>query len=280
MLLRLFMPFFAITSIIGCSAAVNSVIPQPDWITTESPTSRGIFIVAHGLNNSGSVMNPIIKVLNDEGYDCLRITLVGHEGQRKKTSSDLWISQVEQAVILAKEKYPNAEINFLGFSTGAAVEIATIPQLQSTKISRIIFFAPALSMNWYTVLIRPITYLYYVGIPAFTLAPKDYRVYQWPSFGLYRAMLNSIDAALDVNPELIQKTSGLVFLSPDDEFINEQGTIDWIAENKFPWKTERVIPHAAFSGSWKHLILDERTIGSEGWEKVKESIHNFLTRSS
>lgn len=237
----------------------------------------GVAVLTHGLNNKPSVMSSLAEFLREVGFHSLLVTLPGHSKKNPAASGELWTREVVNAMNFARSKYRDLEILPVGFSAGTLASLLAIIDDKDLNIKKSILLAPPISLRWYTNGIKPFLPLHYLGLPVFTLAPKEYRLYKFPSLSLYNALYDLRDRLDEIKEsEKLQEIKSLVFLSPKDEFISHKSNIKWIRTNFPSWKIVEIRPEPEIQNSWEHLIIDQMSLGLTSWNKMKEDIKEFL----
>ena len=235
-------------------------------------SSTKVYIVLHGLNNHPKVMNELVHEINAMGSDCLRLTLTGHNGNDDaEASRQAWLSDISKAVEYANKTYPDAEIHFLGFSAGGAAIINYLDRNPQMPAKQALLIAPALSLRAYAHLVRIFLPLGHIGIPAFSVAPADYRRYTFPSFKLYQALFET-QAAVEflTNQDRFKKIRLNILLADGDELISGEGIREWVINNGLADSAEvRTITFGDSVPDYKHQIIDKATVGEKNWEIVR-----------
>lgn len=237
----------------------------------------GTYIVVHGLNNTPEVMNDLSGVITDLGYNAIRVTLSGHNGDDdSNVSADQWRNDIKGAIEYKEETAPGSDLFFLGFSLGAAAITSYLDNNTSIKVKKIVFLAPGIAINRYLHIVRILTPLRYLGIPAISIAPRDYREYLFPSFKLYSSFFNLYDSVRELkNPDRFFNINMKLMVVDGDELISEEGVKKWIKENKL---TDTVKISKLFYDKNRltrynnHQIIDQRSIGEKNWEILKAFI--------
>jgi len=226
-------------------------------------------------------MNSLIQELNKASYHALRITLSGHEkGENSKHSADpsIWIDDVRRGYCRAKDAFPSHPLLNLSYSTGAAVSIAFLDKHHYALFDKMVLFAPSVSLRSTSYAPKLITGLraFDLSLPSF--APEKYRQHHSTSLHSYNALFKTISAVQELSRgEAIGKIETLVFISPTDEFVSLSRLRNWKEKNHLVnWKVEKVYPRTPDHRDFFHLIIDEPSLGTEEWTRVREMLKNFL----
>ena len=259
----------------GSALALSITHSGSSFFPTQKPGSKQVTIVLHGLNNKPEVMNELIGVLNDQGKDCVRVALTGHNGDDdSKASQKAWLKDIESAITYAENLRPASRISFLGFSAGGTVIINYLDQHSEVEVDGIYLFAPALALKTYAQLVRLFIPLGFFGIPGFSVAPYEYRKYSFPSFKLYKSLFDTYNEVQTLkNPVRFKKTTLNILLAEGDELVSNSGIRRWLDKNQLAefakietFEFEETVP------DYKHQIIDPATLGTKNWERIREII--------
>jgi alpha-beta hydrolase superfamily lysophospholipase len=275
----------------------SSVPDFATWLGVDETTKpTGVALIIHGLNCRPSRMIRIANMLVAQGIECLNLSLSGHGCEDDDSSSDretqdrrrlevfksvsrsLWLSEARAAYEIARERADDRGVPLIlvGFSLGAAVgsDLASGPR-SDICFEGMILFAPAFSVHWYTRFLR-----FLAPFPRLTLkslSPKDYAANPGTPIAAYNALFKSI-AALRNRQARQRAVDALIFIDPKDELVSYRklralcegpGTGRWTLVDT---------PKSLRKGrrDYHHLIIDEPSLGSEGWSDVIRHVKQFL----
>ena len=169
------------------------------------------------------------------------------------------------------------QINLLGFSMGGALSVNFIDSLPNSKIDKMILFAPAIDIKFFTNLLYPMLWLRHVNLSLPSFTPEYYQENSFTSFDTYNALLDLEESAQNIkNPQNFQIPT-LVFHDPNDGLVSYSGLKSWIERYQLSnWKIVELDSDAKISGLKNHMLIDEQGLGEKAWLKVKEEITDFL----
>jgi len=260
---------------------------------TTEPTA--VALIIHGLNFRPSRMSQIANMLVAQGVECLNLSLSGHsehdasspdpttqERRRleafKSVSRSLWLSEVRAAYKLARGRADDLDVPLIlvGFSLGAALgsDLASAPEFDAS-FEGMILFAPAFSVHWYTRFLRGLAV--FPRLTFRSLSPKEYAANQGTPIAAYTALFKSL-AALRKNQARRTAPNALIFVDPGDELVNYRGLralCDGPGAER--WTLVPTVKTLRKDRrDYHHLIIDEASLGSEGWAKVICHVQQFM----
>lgn len=215
-------------------------------------------ILVHGLNNPPELMKPIQQRLDQLGISSTIGRLTGHyeEGGRlerfKQVTPEIWKADVERLT----QEHP-ADF-FVGFSLGALLG-ALVAQEGRGQFKKMIFFAPAFYLRPWSYLPRA---LGFTNITFRSAMPKNTRANVGTPVKAYLALFELVrqfEAAKLTTPHLI-------IANPLDELVDYQRTREHFPDTLSITRTPKV----------KHLIVSEKYVGPENWEKIWREIRKFI----
>jgi hypothetical protein len=142
-----------------------------------------------------------------------------------------------------------------------------------------ILFSPAFSLNWNSYLIKPLLPLKYFDLSLPSAAPLEYRVDSSTSFDGYSASFTAVERANRLsNPQKLKALPVKIFANPKDIIVNFSGIMRWLKHHGLTqrWAVDIVRPKPRISGTYNHLIIDERSLGTSEWNRVKQSLVSFF----
>lgn len=245
------------------------------------PKLKAFCVVCHGLNSHPESMGSLVNLLKEEGVETKEVILKGHEGDlslMKSVSASLWLDELEAAYRESRKKADEqgVPLYYLGFSLGGLLNASLMQKNKEVFYEKILLFAPALSLRLSSELARVFKLL---GdsfmIPNFS--PKGYRYHDGASAGAYKALFDLLDG---VRKEKFRdlNTKTLIFIDPLDELVSCGGLKR--IKSKYHMSQWKIVSIKKDKSSaqyrFRHLILDEATLGSGAWEFLQEKIRDFL----
>lgn len=253
--------------------------PHFTWTKADGKV-KGVFIVAHGLNNHAEVMRPLIKVLSSQGFHSVLVTLTGHQSVKEMSefeiSPETWLEDILLATCLAKKSFPEQPLYGMGFSAGGAALVSVLKSSLNSKLEKLILFAPSLSIRTAPSLVRLLLPLRFFGLSLPSLAPPSYQAHSSTSLQAYHALMRNIDYLATVPRHVNVPT--LVFSSPKDFLVSFSGLKKWIKKNKLSnWILVPISPKKDGIDKSLHIIIDDSRLNSTNWALIGEQIQSFLT---
>jgi len=242
-----------------------------EWFVADQ--AKGNFVIVHGLNVKPSKMNSLANFLKDSGYSSYVVKLKSHwEKERTELKASDWKQDVFEAW---NETKPKSELPtyLLGYSLGGLVSSILV---QERKIApeKMILLAPALSLKWNTNKLAPALNLAPNDFEIPSFSPKEYRAHPTTRIDQYTALFELFNEFDKSSKSELYKVKTLVFIDPDDELVSPNG-LEEIANKTDNW----VLKNIHFENSiYNHLIIDEKSLGVELWQKLKLEILSFLAQ--
>ncbi len=234
---------------------------------------KSIFIVVHGLNLKPSKMNSLIKVLGEQHHGVIRLALMSDHDPA--FTVDSWQRQAIDYYCLAvnEAKKRQLAISFLGYSIGATIGSFLISQ--KYMFDKLILFAPALNLRWYSKIPERLPLPNGVILPSFN--HKQYRHFNGLKILTYQAQ-----AQLRKKFSLEQLTTWpktLIFMREKDEIVSYQGLSFFRNPSYQKIKFITLDSLNGFSVRGKnHLIIDRESLGNESWSIVLKNMNAFLEK--
>jgi len=226
-------------------------------------------------------MDPLAETLASNGYLVHRITLHGHNGRTPQIFDEtVWLNEVTQSYQEIRSRFPELPTYVLGYSLGGLTVMTMLESLPPAQYPRgMILLAPAISLR------GAIDVLSALHIPPpFTwalpnLAPKEYRRYDYTPLFWYSntlALYRNVDDLQDI--ERLGTIPTMVVLNEADEIVSPEGTVRWIEHHRLSpsWRIEMVQPTESLFPLKEHLIIDEASLGSAEWSRLRALIADFL----
>jgi hypothetical protein len=138
-----------------------------------------------------------------------------------------------------------------------------------------ILFAPAFRVHWYTRLLRLLSPFPRLMLKSFS--PSQYAANPATPVAAYNALFRSL-AALPDRPDHQRVTNALIFIDPKDELVSYRA-LRTLCESQVSSSWQLVeTPKQLRKGErdYHPLIIDEASLGSEGWGDVVRQVDSFL----
>lgn len=249
--------------------------------TAEVP-ARGAVVIAHGLNQRPSSMDPLAEIFRSHGYHTLRISLAGHEAPSTETfSSETWVKQITSSLQETQRRYPHLPVYYLGYSMSGLAAVRALDSDPSFSPKKMILLAPALSLH---TLVESASVLRWFPPTTFSvrnLAPQAYRRYPRTPLFWYRNVAEMYQqAAVLQHSTRAATTPTLVFANPRDELVSLKGLQSWISDNKLSdaWTLSVIRPRTPDPRLAEHLLIDQRALGEESWRSMTTQIFDFISK--
>lgn len=240
--------------------------------------------VLHGLNAHPARMSDIAKLLESLGYKTTNGTLTGHapnttQSDIEKISAERWKKDFREQWHSANKdcETQSSERVFVGFSLGALTGMNLFDSGEEKLLpSKMILLAPALALRKKTLLIRTVSWLPFGALPS--LNHPDYRVSASTTLSSYDALFKLHDTWQNWAWRKTSFISTLLFLAPEDELVNSEKIEQEIRQRKLDDWTLSWISNSAskLKPNYHHLIIDERSQGTEEWQKFTALTKTFL----
>jgi esterase/lipase len=226
-------------------------------------------------------MDSLIAQLNSSFIPALRLSLSGHEPAEEMANSatvDRWRCDIDQGLKQLRNRYPKSAIVGIGFSLGGTLLADAIVRTNPSPLTGLVLLAPAIKFTWRGTAIRMLSVLRAFGVALKSKSLAAYRAHDETPLSAYHALFALASGLTrQSSAEPLVTIPALVLVSPKDELISMTGLSLWIEENELArWKLESITPRASIEGSYQHLIVDEPSLGSEEWHRVKDILDLFL----
>ncbi|NRA68204.1 MAG: alpha/beta hydrolase [Pseudobacteriovorax sp.] len=239
---------------------------------------RGIFALAHGLNNQATCLTDIRTKLQDLGFITLNLTLAGHENTSdwSQPSRHSWLenfNSLESSVADIRKNQPSLPAYFLGFSTGALVFMDHVLSTQSSTFSYAVMIAPAITLRKRSKLLKWPSRIF-PGLSIKSLSPDGIRRHDHLPMSFYRALFESLDAVRDTLDSNEFPVKSLVACRPRDELVCYK-SLNHLSKEKFSHMDFLRLRQTKAS-KFHHLAIDKKNLGSANWQKLFEEIEKGL----
>lgn len=240
-------------------------------------------IVVHGLNLRPSKMEAFEQLLQKNGAEILRVALLGHRGsleEQKQLTWNQWMDQYHDHYCWAKARATKLNIPLinLSFSLGALVTLGHIQNSENSPYQKLIMIAPAAWIHWYGKIPSWFSFLGgEIGIPSKNL--KEYRSQKTTSLAAYEAMSVGRDEVEELSSKNINNQT-LIIMDPDDELVSLKKIKKFVEEKELnnSWKILEISnKNHSLKKSYHHLIVDEKTMGSDSWKAVIDELSSFIS---
>jgi len=257
------------------------------WIQVENP--KAVAIIIHGLNMRPNKMDDLSEYFHQKNIAVLQVALRGHiksidqEKEWANLQSTDWSKEAFvtycQAMQTAQKK--DLPLYLVGYSLGGALLSDLLlrhPQNFYAKTKQILL-APAISLPWYTSLIK-ISRLFgsKAIIPSFNI--ESYKAFRGTSVSGYNALFDITDHFENATSENYKSLDipTLVLMDPKDELVSFRGINKIISKNKLSnWKLETIDNNSSqLPGKYHHLIVDKESLGIDGWQRLTKLMDSFI----
>lgn len=245
--------------------------------------------VLHGLNTNPQRMTDLAQLMEGLGYKSRVGVLSGHEKtpadvSGRTVSAEVWLNDFREQWQLANEgcESEQAQRIFVGYSLGALTGMSVFdqPSEKSLKPTKMILLAPALMLRKKTLLIRSISWLPFGSLPS--VNHPDYRARAWTSLKSYDALFTLHDQWRPQRWSQTQRIPTLVVLAPQDELVDSEGLDAELQQRAFTLWTRYWINNdsSKLKPRYRHLIIDQLSLGTEQWQKFTEHVGRFMSQES
>lgn len=276
----------------GAKETSSAITPSPmysrnpkessHWFLADVPSPNAVVLLIHGLNQKPSMWKDMIVFLNSLGAHVYRLTLKGHGGgpfeDMTSVTADAWRQNVIDAYNDMDSRFHDIPKILVGYSTGALVALDYQLIQGHVCFAKQILFAPAIALQDYTFLLKPLTYLASY-LPS--QSPEAYRAnFKGTAMAAYRAMFKLLDKVENTGDYQAINTDTLIFINPEDELIDYEGLIKlrevhhldtWIMAPILNQKTD-------LEPATRHLIIDSMSLGRDGWTYVTSTMNEFYRK--
>ncbi len=257
--------------------AANDEERRSQWLVEPQGSCREALILVHGLNLKPSAMDEMGLAVSQKNLAVYRLALPGHKGESEEQRLKIKVSDLTESLASATKLVRtrcSGPLYSLGFSLGGLLTVVAQGE-GIVAFDKMLLIAPALSLKSYTHLV---TWLF----PFFDIIPSrgpvNYRASKdGTSEALYRALFALQDRVPALKTKLLERPTR-VFLNPDDELVSWSGTAEFIVEKNLEvnWSLTSLDNDQAELKSFDHLVIDQKTISPQSWEKLLREARLFL----
>ncbi|MDR2543123.1 MAG: lysophospholipase [Treponema sp.] len=291
--IKILILIICILLIVSCRSVDNTTVDNNihfgNFFETQLLPAKGVVLTVHGLNLLPSKMGDditdgtIAKLFLDEGYHVYHVTLPGHVGpvsEMRNVKAQDWLDsaleQYREAAEIAREN--NIPVYLAAFSLGALVYLNLMLNEEDVAFAGAVLFAPAIAVK------GTIRFAFRAGsifllnrsiIPG--KSHREYRAHSGASVSANKALFE-LEDALYKSGFTNCNIPALIFISPRDELISISKIKKHI--EKFNLTNWNIVP-VSISGAenrprFHHLIIDNKSVSPETWEKIHEEMFEFL----
>ncbi len=242
-------------------------------------------LAVHGLNQNPDSLKKLLNDLSHLGFCTYLLHLPGHQKKELRshlTANDFY-SAYQKAYLYLKEAH-TLPIVGLGYSLGGLIMYS---QREKCPLGRMILMAPALEIKPYTHIIKAfIPWLSHIR--SYPLEKKIYEpIYRYHQTGvpspIYKSFFSIYGDWQKIKRKQAQQRNGskervLVFSQPGDEIVSHQGLKSWFIQQGRGQFVEIKGKDAQLK-SFRHLFVDDTTLGTESYRFLLASIEDFLKKN-
>jgi hypothetical protein len=259
------------------------------------PHKAAVTLVAHGLNQKPEAMLSLVKYLSSLGSDVYLVRLSGHHKDgipiTEVTSSSVWQQEMLDGYTRAERTSAESSVPlyFLGYSLGALLaqsmialsmkhtpSIKDTPSLKHTPFTKQILIAPAFAIHPRSYLVK-LFFLFGKQRNLLSFSPVEYRVNDALPLFIYDILFNEEKRVIRAGFSNANIPT-LVFIDRRDELISFKRLQKQISD--FNLTNYRILPLKQNANErkykFRHLIVDEPTMGKSNWEMVTSQIKSFF----
>lgn len=241
-----------------------------------------ITLVAHGLNQKPEAMLPLIGCLTSAGSDVYLVRLSGHFIESiviEQVTASTWRTEMQRGYDKAKKEAMAAflPLFFVGYSLGALLGQSMIIQNRNKIVfDRQVLLAPATAIRRRSYLLK-FFFIFGLGRRVPSFAPKQYRANNSLPLFFYNILFKEERKVLDAGFDGLNIPT-LIIIDPKDELISYKklrSQLIWFNLTNYRiltiGKRENERKHR-----YRHLVIDEQTLGKKHWQLVTSEIVTFL----
>jgi len=273
-------------SFLGCCLAIieqtNQQDQSPRWQKSLLHPTRGIVVVAHGLNLKPSAMDDLCTALNMRGFHTYRVSLTGHDTRHEDVfPASRWSEDFAASYRSAQSMDLTLPTYIVAFSAGGLVATHFLDSMPAEvkPPHKMVLLAPALALRLLPRSAYLLTWVWPLKLAVRNLAPESYRRLDYTPLFWYRNTIELYDETRELaHVDRLQKIPTLILLSRDDELISRTILSEWLEHNHLvkTWRVEQVRPEPKTGNLYQHLIIDENSLGETQWRDTTARIAAFL----
>jgi pimeloyl-ACP methyl ester carboxylesterase len=285
--LRLGAVVYFLSFYISCVTVTNmdqDIITKPIYKIEQKPPKgpkKAIVVLLHGLNLKPERMDDWAQKLSFHGSHVISFALYGHGDDKNhmaKVTANIWREQIDEAILLAQKKaLGEVPVYFLGFSLGALVGLEALSRHPNAIFQKMVLIAPALSTPWYSRGAIKALSIFGKGFILPSRSPKEYRAHKGTSIAAYQALFELLDSVM-AHEFKNANVSTLLLIDQHDELVDSKDIRKIIWDYKLSqWQLEIVDNRYAYDTyGFRHLMVDEESVGQELWEHIANMVINHL----
>lgn len=253
-----------------------------EWLRATAP-AKGKIMFVHGLNSRPDRFKPLMDTFRAAGFHTLLLTLSGHhdwEGPVLRGTSCEWRDDVQRGLHELHSRYAGLTETALGYSMGGALLVDAGANGAEALPPKIMLLAPAIKLTFRANILRSLLPLTAFDVTVKSIIPKYYREHRRTALTSYVALRDIVDGFAPLSAAQItklQRTQALIMISPDDQLVSFPRITWWLKNNELKnWELQPVTPDPVREETSPHIIADERSLGSEAWEKMQRALIEFV----
>jgi esterase/lipase len=227
-------------------------------------------------------MRALAVCLSEMGSAVVLASLSGHRGNVNEFAAvtrEIWLKDIAEAYTFARAQQtePDIPLYFVGYSLGALVNLNLISrQPEQIRYDKMILLAPAIALKWPANLLKP---LFGIGdqwrLPSFT--PARYQANRQTPVRAYQVLFALVQSLRQSGYAHLHIPS-LVYIDPRDELVSIAGLQNIVNRfNLTDWQVLEMRTQPFGQGPhYRHLIIDEPTLGSANWSRLNVRIKEFF----
>ncbi len=270
----------ACCDLFGQGQRQGSIAQLSELRLAQQPRTRGVFIVAHGLNQRPDTMRDIVQLLRELGFHTYRLSLRGHEKFENETfPASSWIDDINNACSDVTTRFPRIPVYILGYSLGGLVATHAIDAQTACQPASMILIAPALSLRNFVQTGYSLSVFPQLTISVPNVAPSLYRRFDQTPLFWYQNLFSLYSKTRTLrSPARLRSIPTLIFANPRDELVSLAGLRNWISANDLEpaWAIDVVRPQPRNPFTPEHVMIDPRSLGEGEWQHLSNSVRAFL----
>ncbi len=263
--------------------------PPVPRLVTEIPRGkpRAVVLVAHGLNLHPDRMLPVCGVLVGQGAVVVRMALRGHQGRYEElvtVTRNAWRDDFHDAgehidrIRSLGAGHGSLPVGFVGQSIGALAFTDYLLQAgRATPFFAAVFLSPAIALRPKAHLMR-VCAIVPRRLPIPSASAAEDRVYSRLPAGAYRALFDVYAAVKHGLRECPLRLPITILCDPDDELVSVRGLRRLIERGALQDARLVAIEATAEARGYRHMAVDEATMGAANWETCRMHLRQLLAR--